>query len=436
MPEYDHVTITLPGNVSVVCDDFAIELIDSPEMQRLARVHQLGSAHFVYPGAKHTRLLHAIHAYNRMGEACRNAAIRNSESLAALNKELANHLKVAMLLHDIGHAPFSHVTEKTLSNYCRGIGHEDVSAHLIQGLFEDPLYKDANKVSAILDKYKFDKKLVSELILGKRKPLSEIIHGVFDIDYLSCIELDGLHTGIPVNLDIGRLMSYLYFKEDRFWLHEGAEEAARTFLRSKAELFKKVYYHKTTNKMGNLLSKMIDALISSQKENPEELARRIYRMDDGELLNAAKLAGGLSEHLTNAVKLRLVPKDLMRLEKDAKGFVLKTPGRELTDGEKEIWEKIDEALAKDYLKTRHIENFITNKYGLKYLIIAITPAIERSLAEKSFAVLTKTGGTKNIDVSDELRYTERLWNASLLVDPSDVSKISAEDLLREIYSKL
>ncbi|MFW5869817.1 MAG: HD domain-containing protein, partial [Planctomycetota bacterium] len=115
-----------PVHNYIPVDSFTRKLLDTPEVQRLRYISQLGVSSFAYPGACHTRLSHAIGTYHLM-----NAAIRHLEKDPIASKQLNKHcqktLRAAALLHDIGHAPFSHLLESTF-----GGNHEDRTCQIIR----------------------------------------------------------------------------------------------------------------------------------------------------------------------------------------------------------------------------------------------------------------------------------------------------------------
>src|ERR1700751_1019912 len=132
--------VTLP-------DDFIYELINHPYFQRLRRIKQLGLTNLVYPGALHTRFHHAIGAMHLMTEAIDVLRSKQIE----ISDEEAEAVCIAILLHDIGHGPFSHALEHTL---VQGVNHEDISALLMEKLNMEYDGKISLAITIFHDKYK------------------------------------------------------------------------------------------------------------------------------------------------------------------------------------------------------------------------------------------------------------------------------------------
>ena len=111
-------------------DALLFNILQHPYVQRLGRIKQLGVSNFVYPGAVHTRLLHSLGAMHLMNEAVRNLR----EKGISISERERQAAMAAILLHDVGHGPFSHVLENTLVH---GVSHEDVSLLMMQRINED-----------------------------------------------------------------------------------------------------------------------------------------------------------------------------------------------------------------------------------------------------------------------------------------------------------
>lgn len=155
--------ITIPN-------DFLYTIIKHPYLQRLNRICQLGLTSFVYPGAQHTRLHHSIGAMYLMNEAINNLRLKGHEIIS----EEADGAMSAILLHDVGHGPFSHVLEHTLTN---GIHHEEFSLALMQDLNDE---MDGNLRLAIdifTDNY-------------SKKFLHQLVSGQLDVDRLDYLRRD------------------------------------------------------------------------------------------------------------------------------------------------------------------------------------------------------------------------------------------------------
>lgn len=211
--------ITIPN-------DFLYKLIQHPYVQRLNRIRQLGLASFVYPGAQHTRLLHSIGAMHLMNEAINN--LRNKGHDITLDE--ANGALAAILLHDIGHGPFSHVLEYTLTN---GICHEEFSLTLMQSLNKE--LNSELDICINIFKNEYPKKFLHQLVSGQ-----------VDVDRLDYLRRDSYFTGV-IEGDIGsaRIIKMLDLRNDRLVVEAKGIYSIENFLMSRRLMYWQVYFHKT-----------------------------------------------------------------------------------------------------------------------------------------------------------------------------------------------
>ena len=174
-------------------DEVAQSLLDTPAMQRLRYVRQLGLAHLVYPGATHSRFEHALGAHHLAKRAL--ATLRDAGALEGVDAGESGIVAAAALLHDIGHYPFSHALEEI------GIAHhEEVARALIlsgdvAGILERAYGKDAPK-------------RILELIRGESwSPLQGLISGSLDLDKIDYLKRDAMMCGVPYGeIDEDRLI--------------------------------------------------------------------------------------------------------------------------------------------------------------------------------------------------------------------------------------
>ena len=213
-----------------------LEIINSPIFQRTRNIRQLSLGHYVYHGAEHSRFGHMIGASHIAGWAF-DSLERNTKELGksfkADNTDRAT-LRMAALLHDIGHTPFSHALESIL-----GSEHEKYSQKLISVCFEDAL-KKAN----------VDVKKVNELIGGipySGKPyLSKIISGQLDVDRLDYLLRDSYYCGVSYGkYDLGRIIDQLAIVDNKFVVLHGGYEAVEQLIFARYQMYQQVYFHKT-----------------------------------------------------------------------------------------------------------------------------------------------------------------------------------------------
>jgi uncharacterized protein len=225
--------ITDPVHRSIRFSQVEKEVIDSPAFQRLRRIRQLAGAHLVYPSAQHSRFEHSLGAMHIAGLA--------GETL--LGKGYIDHaealqdLRLAALLHDIGHGPFSHLFEEVLEYRCKTT-HEEMGRNVIM----------QTEISDILDKHGFSADQICRLSFGQSKVnfMNEIISGGLSADIMDYLPRDGLFTGAEyAKVDYHRLTSSLEVSKNRLALNRSALNSLESMLISRYEMFKAVYFHKT-----------------------------------------------------------------------------------------------------------------------------------------------------------------------------------------------
>lgn len=211
--------ITIPN-------DFLYQLIQHPILQRLQRIRQLGLASFVYPGAQHTRLHHSIGAMYLMNEAIHNLRFKGHE----ITEEEANGALASILLHDIGHGPFSHVLEHTLTN---GIPHEEFSLGLMEVLNQNFNGKLDLCIRIFKDQY-------------PKRFLHQLVSGQLDVDRLDYLRRDSFFTGVTEgNIGSARIIKMLDLRDDRLVVEAKGIYSIENFLMSRRLMYWQVYLHKT-----------------------------------------------------------------------------------------------------------------------------------------------------------------------------------------------
>ena len=225
--------ITDPVHRSIRFSQVEKEVIDTPTFQRLRRIRQLAGAHLVYPSAQHSRFEHSLGAMHIAGLAC--------ESLLAKgyidNAEVVQDLRLAALLHDVGHGPFSHLFEEVLE-YRSKTTHEDMGRKIIS----------ESEISDILSKHGHSVEQICRLSFAPPKVtfLNEIISGGISADIMDYLPRDGLFTGAEyAKVDYHRIVSSLEVWKNRLAINKSALNSLESMLISRYEMFKAVYFHKT-----------------------------------------------------------------------------------------------------------------------------------------------------------------------------------------------
>ena len=227
-----HLDIIDPIHDFVRVYDNELKIIDTPIFQRLRRIRQLSGAHLIYPGAQHTRFEHSLgvmHIVSMAGQALAEKGIVSSDDI--------QNLRLAGLLHDIGHGPFSHLFEEIFEEK-RKISHEDLGRDIIL----------KTEIGDIISKNGFDKKLITKLAFGDSKLqfMNEIISGVLSADMMDYLLRDGYFTGAEhAKIDHHRLTHSLDVYKNKLALDKSSLVNFETMMISRYQMFKAVYFHKT-----------------------------------------------------------------------------------------------------------------------------------------------------------------------------------------------
>ena len=227
-----HLDIIDPIHDFVRVYDNELKIIDTPIFQRLRRIRQLSGAHLIYPGAQHTRFEHSLgvmHIASMAGQVLAEKGIVSSDDI--------QNLRLAGLLHDIGHGPFSHLFEEIFEEK-RKISHEDLGRDIIL----------KTEIGDIISKNGFDKKLITKLAFGDSKLqfMNEIISGVLSADMMDYLLRDGYFTGAEhAKIDHHRLTHSLDVYKNKLALDKSSLVNFETMMISRFQMFKAVYFHKT-----------------------------------------------------------------------------------------------------------------------------------------------------------------------------------------------
>ena len=209
-----------------------ITIIDNPIFQRLRRIRQLSGAHLVYPGAQHTRFEHSLgvmHIAGQAGQVLQEKGIVNSNDI--------ENIRLAALLHDIGHGPFAHIFEEVLQRKKKA-SHEEIGRDLIL----------KTEIGDDISKSGFDKKLITKLAFGDSKFqfMNEIISGALSADMMDYLLRDGYFTGAEhAKIDHKRITQSLDVYQKKLALEKSALYSFESMMHSRYQMFKAVYFHKT-----------------------------------------------------------------------------------------------------------------------------------------------------------------------------------------------
>ena len=247
-------------------NDIIYDVLQHPYVQRLNRIRQLGLSYVVYPGAQHSRFLHSIGAMHLMSEAI--ASLRQ-KGIAITDGE-ANGAMIAILLHDLGHAPFSHVMEHTL---IEGITHEDVSLMMMEQINREMHGALDTAIRIFTNKY-------------PKHFLHQLISSQFDMDRMDYLCRDSFFTGVTEgSVASARLIKMLNVVDDRLVIEAKGIYSVEKFLIARRLMYWQVYLHKTSVAAEQLLIKIL--------ARAKQLAR-----DGVELFCAPALHYFLYQHMT------------------------------------------------------------------------------------------------------------------------------------------
>jgi uncharacterized protein len=222
-----------------VDDPLIFEIISHPYYQRLRRIHQMAFASLVYPGAVHTRLHHSLGAYHLMGLAL--SELRNKG--VKITPEEEQGAKIAILLHDIGHGPYSHALERRL---IKGVHHEDISILILQ-LLNDKLNGQLQiAIEIFTDNY-------------PKRFLHQLVSGQLDVDRMDYLTRDSFFTGVVEGaIGYDRILKMLTVHNGDLMVEEKAIFTVEKFLVSRRLMYWQVYLHKTVVAAEKMLVRVIE----------------------------------------------------------------------------------------------------------------------------------------------------------------------------------
>jgi HD superfamily phosphohydrolase len=309
-PVYGFITIP---------DPLVFELLEHPFFQRLRRISQLGLSYLVYPGAYHTRFHHALGAMHLMMEAVEILRRKGHD----ISEEEALAVYIGILLHDIGHGPFSHALEHSIA---RNIHHESISVFFMEEL---------NK--------QFDGRLTLAIKIFKgeyeRQFLHQLISSQLDMDRLDYLRRDSFYTGVSEGqINSERLLTMLNVKDDQLVVEAKGIYSVEKFIIARRLMYWQVYLHKTVLSAEFLLMMILhrarelstkgvkihgssallaflgnEVSISDFNDDPQWLYR-FSRLDDFDLLSAVKEWCHHDDEMLSELSHRLIDRRLLAIE--------------------------------------------------------------------------------------------------------------------------
>ncbi len=306
-----HGFITIPF-------EFVFDLIEHPYFQRLRRIKQLGLTHYVYPGANHTRFQHALGASHLMVQAIQNIRLKGMH----ISSEEEEAAILAILLHDIGHGPFSHALEESIID---NLSHEELSALIMNKLNND--YNGRLELALKIFNNTYEKKFLHQLVSGQ-----------LDMDRMDYLKRDSFFTGVTEGV-IGsdRIIKMLNVVDDQLVLEAKGIYSIEKFLIARRLMYWQVYFHKTVLAAENLLLKMLkraktlavttgnvlgtDALnyflYNSFREIKSEdipaILDHFVQLDDDDIIVSAKMWASHGDHLLSTLSYNMINRKLPKI---------------------------------------------------------------------------------------------------------------------------
>jgi uncharacterized protein len=296
-PLYRYIRVTKPRGVPGEISEQ--HLIDNPWLQRLRRIHQLQTAWWVYATAEHSRFQHSMGAMHLAGEWGRHLypTLREHHADVPSQALVVETLRLAGLLHDIGHGPFGHFfDENYLSRW--GIDHEDVGRHLILDELPDLI----GGLGAAPDENfepgeRIDPRWIASLISPSELPgfdapgwlatIKPLLIGPFSADNLDYVPRDAYICGVAVGpVDVERILHYSFVSEHGLCLHIHGSEALFMFLSARLYLYNQVYFHRTVRRIDlqlrEIFAPTVDLLLGG---NPLQRLDSFQRLNEWQLLS-------------------------------------------------------------------------------------------------------------------------------------------------------
>ena len=384
-----------------------LRLADTPVMQRLRYVRQLGLAHLVYPGATHSRFEHALGAFHLANRTL--ARLDEAGMLDHIAPDEPEVVTAAALLHDIGHYPFSHALEEIGVLHHEAVAEPMITGGVVADILRNEIADDAPE-------------RIYALMRGESEsPLQGLISGSLDLDKTDYLKRDALMCGVPYGeIDVDRLLHALVVVDDPHLGHatigvlEKALSALESLLFAKYQMYRNVYWHHAVRSPTAMYKRMVDDALRAGA------------------LDVSELVGHTDEGLLHAMRER-APSALLEaiLSRRLYKRAMECPAAEL-DGIDLEW------IAEDRVRSRRAEDAIAAHLGLKPGEALLDYPQKEQMLGLDIPVLTRDGrverltsegmaGAINLPMLADQLYRSARW---LRVYTAERVTISKDEVLR------
>ena len=364
------------------------DIVRHPLLQRLTRIKQVGLSSVVYPGAQHTRFQHSLGAFYLMSEAITQLT---SKGNFIFDSE-AEAVQAAILLHDIGHGPFSHVLEDTI---VQGVSHEEISLMLMERMNKEMNGQLSLAIQIFKDEY-------------PKRFLHQLVSGQLDMDRLDYLRRDSFYTGVTEgNIGSARIIKMLDVADDRLVIESKGIYSIENFLTACRLMYWQVYLHKTSVAYERMListllrakelaSQGVELFASpalhfflyndinhTEFHNNPDCLENFIQLDDNDIWTALKVWSNHPDKVLSTLSLGMINRNIFKVENSA------------------------EPIGEDRIKELTLQ--ISQQLGItlseaNYFVS--TPSIEKNMydpADDSIDIIYKDGTIKNIaEASDML----------------------------------
>ena len=364
------------------------DIVRHPLLQCLTRIKQVGLSSVVYPGAQHTRFQHSLGAFYLMSEAITQLT---SKGNFIFDSE-AEAVQAAILLHDIGHGPFSHVLEDTI---VQGVSHEEISLMLMERMNKEMNGQLSLAIQIFKDEY-------------PKRFLHQLVSGQLDMDRLDYLRRDSFYTGVTEgNIGSARIIKMLDVADDRLVIESKGIYSIENFLTARRLMYWQVYLHKTSVAYERMListllrakelaSQGVELFASpalhfflyndinhTEFHNNPDCLENFIQLDDNDIWTALKVWSNHPDKVLSTLSLGMINRNIFKVENSA------------------------EPIGEDRIKELTLQ--ISQQLGItlseaNYFVS--TPSIEKNMydpADDSIDIIYKDGTIKNIaEASDML----------------------------------